>query len=391
MTKTIGVGVIGMGWMGEVHSRSYRQIQDRYRESGIRARLVICSDNVEHRASEAQQRFDFEEYTTNWQAVIEHPAVEVVNVAAPNGLHLEMIRAAAQAGKHILCEKPVGKDPQQTAQSEQAAREAGVMTFVGYNYRWAPLVQYTRQLIKEGRLGRLTHYRGRFFAGYASNPYSVLSWRFQQENGLGSLGDLMTHVIDMAHMLTGPIDKVISNRETFIRQRPLATPGQGTHFSIGSADDEMGDVTNEDYVGALVRFSNGVQGTLEACRVINGPKCEMAFELNGTEGAVRWNFERMNQLELQFRQDNGAEDGFNTILGAPEHPGHARFNPGPGIGLGYEDLKTIEAFHFLKSIVDGRQSQPGFGEALAVANVQSAIERSWTSERWEPVTSIRVD
>ena len=391
MTHKLGLGIIGMGWMGEVHSRAYRQIVDRFRDSGIEPRLVICSDAVAQRASEAHYRFGYAGHTTHWPEVIAHPEVEVVNIAAPNGLHLEMVQAAAKAGKHILCEKPVGKDPQETAQCEKAARKAGMFTFVGYNYRWAPLVQHTKQLIDDGKLGQLTHYRGRFFTGYASNPYGVLSWRFQREHGLGTLGDLMSHVIDMAHMLAGPIEKVIGNRETFIGQRPLAVAGEGTHFSLGSADSEMGPVTNEDYVGALVRFENGAQGTLEACRVINGPKCEMAFEINGTDGSVRWNFERQNEVEIQFRRADQAEDGYTTIFGSPAHPFHERFNPGPGIGIGYEDLKTIEAYNFLKSIVEDRQGQPGFTDALAVANVQAALERSWASEKWEPVTSIRID
>ncbi len=390
MTNTIGIGVIGLGWMGEVHSRSYRQIYDRFHDKHIQPRLIICSDNVEQRAKTAQARFGFENATTTWQAVLEHPEVQAVNVAAPNGLHLEMIRAAAQAGKHIFCEKPVGKDPTETALAEQAARQAGVLTFVGYNYRWSPAVQYIKQLIEAGKLGTLTHYRGRFFSSYASNPYSVLSWRFQEENGLGTLGDLMSHVIDMAHRLMGPIDKLIGNRETFIRQRPLAIPGKGTHFSLGSPDDPKGDVTNEDYVGTLVRFENGGQGTLEGCRVMNGPKCEMAFELNGTEGSARWNFEDMNAFQLQYRHDNEAEDGYTTIYGAPVHPYHGRFNPGPAVGLSYEDLKIIEAYHFLQSIVDGEQGQPGFADALAVASVQTAVVKSWETERWEKVESIKV-
>lgn len=388
--RTIGVGVIGMGWMGEAHSRSYQQVVARFREVGLRPRLVICSDNIEQRAREAQQRFGFEQSTTAWQEVVHHPEVEVVNIAAPNGLHLEMVRAAAEARKHILCEKPVGKTPQETAQCEQAARQAGVLTFVGYNYRWAPMVQYAKTLIETGRLGRLTHYRSRFLASYASNPYGVLSWRFQQEHGLGVLGDLGSHAIDLAHLLLGPISQVVANRETFIRQRPLVRPGVGTHFSVGSPEDPMGEVTNEDYVGALIRFQNGVQGSIEMCRVINGPKAEYTFELNGTEGALKWNFERMNELQVQFRSSVDAEDGFTTILSGPAHPFHAYFNPGPGIGLGYDDLKAIEAYQFLKSIGEGRQGQPGFEEALAVANVQTAIQRSWETERWEKVESIRV-
>ncbi|MCB0181184.1 MAG: Gfo/Idh/MocA family oxidoreductase, partial [Anaerolineae bacterium] len=380
MTREIGVGVIGMGWMGETHSRSYRQVLERFADADFAPRLVVCSDNVESRAREAQRRLGFERFTTDWHEVLSDPNVEVVNITVPNGLHLEIVRAAAAAGKHILCEKPVGRDPQETALAEQAARQAGVQTFVGYNYRWVPMVQYAKQLIDEGRLGRLTHYRSRFFACYASNPYGLLSWRFQIEHGLGILGDLGSHAIDLAHLIAGPMKKVIGNKETFIRQRPLPKGG-GTHFSVGGPDDPTGDVTNEDYCGILVSFENGVQGTIEMCRVINGPKCEYTFELNGTEGALKWNFEQMNEMHVQFRSKNDAEDGFIRIVSGPAHPFHHYFNPGPGIGLGYDDLKTIEAYQFLKSVAEGQQGQPGFEEALAVANVQRAVQRSWESER----------
>ena len=386
MARTIGIGVIGMGWMGEVHSRSYRAIPDRFYESGIQPRLVVCADAVEARAQAAQQRFGFERYTTDWRAVIADSSVEVVNVAAPNGMHLEIIRAAAQAGKHIFCEKPVGKNPQETIESAAAAREAGILTCVGYNYRWAPVVQYARQLIAEEKLGRLTHYHGRFLNGYASNPYGFLSWRFEQEHGLGTLSDLMSHVIDMAHMLAGPIARVTSDKEIFIRRRPIPQPGKGTHYDIGSSDSPMGDVTNEDFVSALVHFENGTRGLLEACRVINGAKCDMSFEIHGTEGAIKWNMERMNELQLQWRNDEKpAEDGFTTLLSGPAHPYHHYFNPGWGLNLGYDDLKVIEAYNFLNSIVTGQQGEPGFVEALAVANVQQAMVRSWESEHWEAV------
>lgn len=391
MTRKIGIGVIGMGWMGETHSRAYRQVLERFPQLEFEPRLVICADAIEKRAHEAQYRLGFEQFATDWREVIDHPDVEAVNIAAPNGLHLEMVRAAAQAGKHIFCEKPVGKDPQETALCEQAAHQAGMQTFVGYNYRWAPLVQYARQLIQENRLGRLTYYRSRFFADYASNPYGVLSWRFQKEHGLGILSDLGSHAIDLAHMLLGPISKVVATQDTFIRQRPLPQAG-GTHFSQGGPDDPAGPVTNEDFVGMMTLFENGVQGNIEMCRAINGPKCAYTFELYGTHGALKWNFEEMNKLQAQFRnEENPAEDGFMTILSGPAHPFHQYFNPGPGIGLGYDDLKTIEAYQFLRSIAAGEQGEPGFAEALAVASVQTAVMRSWESERWEKVESIKID
>jgi len=386
MTRTIGIGVIGMGWMGEAHSRAYRAIPDRFHESGLYPRLVVCADQVEARAQSAQQRFGFERYTTDWRDVITDPAVEAVIVTAPNGMHLEINRAVAQVGKHLFCEKPVGRNPQDTIQSVAAAREAGLLTGVGYNYRWAPLVQYARQLIADGKLGRLTHYHGRFLNGYAADPNGFLSWRFQQEHGLGTLGDLMSHVIDMAHMLAGPITRVTSDKETFIRQRPIPQPGKGTHYDVGSSDDPMGEVTNEDYVNALVHFANGARGILESCRIINGAKCDMSFEVHGTKGAIKWTMERMNELQLQWRNDaNPAEDGYTTLLSGPAHPYHRHFNPGWGVNLGYDDLKTIEAYNFLQTIVTGKQGEPGFAEAEAVARVQQAMMRSWASGRWETV------
>jgi len=385
----IGIGVIGMGWMGMVHSRAYRAVVDRFADSDIEARLVICADDLQERADHAKRSLGFEQATTNWKEVIAHPDVEVVNIAAPNFLHLEMVKAAVEAGKHVFCEKPVGRTPEETAEVEYLARKAGVMSFVGFNYRWAPMVQYAKKLIDEGKLGELTHYRGRFFAMYGSHPMGRLTWRYKyEESGLGVLGDIMSHVVDMSHHLIGPIKRVVSNRHTFIKERPLPGAG-GTHFDLGTSDDPTGPVTNEDYVGTLVEFQNGVQGTFETCRAIFGPKCEMAFELNGTKGSVRWNFERMNELEVYLPDDEEGHNGNTRILAGPQHPYHGRFNPGEGIGAGYEDLKIIEAHQFLKSIVDGKQIAPSFKQALELANVQTAMIRSWESGSWEEVTSIK--
>jgi len=385
MPRIIGIGVIGMGWMGQVHGRSYRQIMQRFPGSPLQPRLVICADDAETRLREAQLSLGFERQTADWKRVIEDPDVEIVNVATPNNLHLEIVELAARAGKHIFCEKPVGRNPRETAAIERAARQAGVMSFVGYNYRWAPLVQYGRKLIQDGVLGELTHYRGRFFAGYATNPRGVLSWRFQQElAGLGVCGDLMSHVIDMAHLMAGPIQRVVGMRHTFIPERPLATAGQGTHFTV-SAEGHTEKVTNEDYTAALVEFVNGARGTLEVCRIISGPRCQMAFEVHGTRGALRWDFERMNELELCLSEGDSTRQGYTRVLSGPEHPFHAPFNPAPGTGLGYDDLKVIEAYQFLSSIAQGRLGEPSFSDALAVANVQAAIIRTWKTEAWENV------
>ena len=386
MGKRIGIGVIGMGWMGNAHARAYLQAADRFRDDVVEPRLVVCADQVISRVQEARQRFGFERAVGAWQEVVADTAVEAVDITTSNDSHREIALAAAAAGKHIYCEKPVGRNPEETAEIERAARAAGVMTFVGYNYRWAPLVQYARQLLAQGELGEVLNYRGRFFVGYASSPHAVRSWRFQRERaGWGVLGDLMSHVVDNALMMAGPIRRVVGTARTFIPARPLSEPGSGTHFTLRAGGPTV-KVENEDYAGALAEFSSGAVGTVEVSRVIDGPKCEMAFEVFGTRGALSWSFERLNELNLFFTDAPGARSGYTRILSGPEHPFHDHFNPGPGVGLGYEDLKTIEAYQFLKSIADGRQGEPGFGDALAVARVLGLISHSCESGTWEEGT-----
>jgi len=387
----LGIGIIGMGWMGQVHARSYSLARQRFPDGGVSARLVICSDNVERRAEAARDLLGFESATARWQDVIEDPAVQIVNIATPNNLHLEIVEAAASAGKHIFCEKPVGRSPEETAQIEAIARKAGVLSFVGFNYRWAPLVIHARKLIRDGALGELTQYRGRFFSMYGSDPLGLLSWRFDREiAGYGVLGDIMAHVTDMALFLGGGVRRLVSNAHTFIAERPLPIPGVGTHYSRGAPEDPKAPVTNEDYVGALLEFENGARGTVEASRSIFGPKNQMAFELNGTKGAINWDFERMNELQLYRPDADGGHDGYMRLVGGDQYPYHGNFNPGEGSGLGYEDMKVIEAYNFLQSVAEGVQRAPGLTEALAVAEVHAAMIRSWESGEWEAVSSLRI-
>ncbi len=391
MTKTIGIGVVGFGWMGQAHSRSYRSIPAYYPEVGIRPQLVAVADTAPDRTALAVDNFGFARGTDDWRTLMDDDAIDVIDITAPNAMHQELAEAAAAAGKHIFCEKPVGIEPDATAAIEAAARKAGVITGAGYNYRWAPMVQYTKQLIGDGRLGELTHYRGRFFTMYGRDRLGLLSWRFlQDEAGFGALSDIMSHAIDMAQHLCGPITRVVSVREIFVKQRPLPKPGAGTHYERGAPDDPAGEVTNEDYVGALVEFASGVRGTLEADRSIFGPQSSMAFELNGSTGAASWDHEKLNQLQLYLPEEQH-NDGFVEVLAGDAFPHQGNIVPGGGNSIGYEDMKIIEALEFLKAVADGRQHDPGFGAALANASVAAAMVRSWDSERWEDVTSLRID
>jgi predicted dehydrogenase len=224
---------------------------------------------------------------------------------------------------------------------------------------------------------------------YGRDRLGVLSWRFQKEAGYGVLTDIMSHTIDLAHFLCGPIRRVVATREIFVKQRPIPASGAG-HYQLGSPDDPTGPVTNEDYVGALVEFENGVRGTMEADRSIFGPQSSMAFELNGSKGAAGWDHEKLNQLQLYLPEEQPT-DGFIEVLSGDAFPNQGNIVPGGGNSIGYEDMKLIEMLQFLKSVRAGRAHRPGFADALAVASVAAAMARSWESERWEDVVNLRIE
>ncbi|MEM7339316.1 MAG: Gfo/Idh/MocA family oxidoreductase [Actinomycetota bacterium] len=393
----LGIAVIGFGWMGQAHSRSYLRIPTLFPDRKAEPRLVVCADNVPARGEEAVRSFGFERSTTNAVEAITDPEVDIVVVAAPNMLHEEYCVAAAEAGKHVFCEKPVGGTPEQTVRVELAARKAGVITGVGYNYRWAPLVQYARDLIDAGALGDITNYRGRFFSMYGADPMGLLSWRFEHDGaGYGVSSDILSHSMDLAMMLNGPMSHVVGMERTFIPERPLPRPGEGTHYDRGAPDDPTGPVTNEDYAGCLVKFANGSVGTFEASRAIVGPQSQMAFEIYGTKGSLMWNLETMNEMRVFLSEThegaNGViHDGYTTVYAGDRYPFHGAFVPGDANAIGYEDLKVIEDLQFLNAVATDTQHQPGFTEAVDYVSVQAALIRSWQSGSWQPITSLRID
>jgi predicted dehydrogenase len=265
-----------------------------------------------------------------------------------------------------------------------------VITGVGYNYRWAPLVQYAKQLIDSGRLGEITNYRGRFFSMYGADPMGLLSWRFLvDEAGHGVSSDILSHSVDLATMLVGPIERVTGTMETFIKERPLAKPGGGSHYALGQPGDPTGVVTNEDYAGAMVVFANGARGTFETSRAIVGPESQMAFDVYGTKGALRWNLETMNQMEVFLVDEHGQSPrGYTTVYAGDRYPYHGHFVPGDANSIGYEDLKVIENFEFLSAVARDEQHEPGFAQAIEYVSFQAAWLRSCETGTWERVLPI---
>jgi predicted dehydrogenase len=386
--KPIRIGVIGFGWMGQAHSRGCRRAPSYFPDRNYQPVMTVVSDTVAERREQAVRDFGFDRSTAAWQEVVSDPDVDVVFVTAPNMLHVEMVEAAAAHGKHIFCEKPVGGTPAQTIVAERAARAAGVITAVGYNYRWAPLVQYAKQLIDSGSLGEITNYSGRFYSMYGADPLGLLSWRFLvDQSGHGVSTDILSHSVDLAHYLVGQaagaITRVVGSGEIFIKQRPLPRDG-GTHYDRGHPDDPTGEVTNEDYIGMMCTFANGARGTFECSRNVVGPESQNMFEVFGTKGSVSWNFEKMNELRVYIAAEH-AHTGYTTVYGGDRFPHHGNFVPGSANGIGFEDLVCIEDHEFLQSVAAGRAHTPGFADAVRYVEVQDAVLRSWQSERWEEV------
>ena len=385
--RRLGVGVVGFGWLGRAHSRSLARIPTLFAQRSFDPVLVACSDVAPAAVGDAVQSFGFRRASADWRAVVESPDVEVVYVAAPNMLHVEVVEAAAAAGKAVFCEKPVGGRPQDVARAAAAVRATGVFSGVGYNYRWAPLVQYARELIASGELGEITNYRGRFFSMYGADPLGINSWRFRlEEGGYGVTSDLLSHAVDLAHMLIGPITRVTGTIATYIPERPDPVAST-SHYGRGAPEDPRSPVTNEDYAAMLCEFSGGARGTFEASRTIVGPESQMAFDVYGTRGALGWNLEALNELRL-YRATSDRGSGYTTVLGGDRFPHHGAFVPGSGNAIGFEDLVTIEDYEFCRAIVEGEPFSPGFEQALAWAQVQAALLRSAQSGAWEAVAPI---
>lgn len=376
--RTIGVGLISVGWMGRLHSRAYNALPLIYPELGITPRLVQAADVAQGGRDYAQNVLGYESTTADYHEVLANPEVDVVSICAPNFLHAEVGIAAAKAGKPFWIEKPVGRSGVETQTVEAAADEAGVVTCIGFNYRHVPAVELAKKMIAEGQLGRITNVRGRFFGGFSSNPEDPLAWRFVRSmSGSGVLGDLMGHLVDLMHHILGPISAVTAATGTYLTERPPLP---------GSDATGLLPVENEDFANMLIRFHDsavaaGAIGSLEASRIAVGSSSDYGFEINGTEGAVRWNFARMNELDVALHR-TGPFVGFTTVLANKDFPEFARFQPSSGTGMGYDDLKTIEAKKFLLAVTGGVAESSNIHDAVASAKVLDAAEESAQSGSW---------
>jgi predicted dehydrogenase len=380
----LGVGIVGFGWMGQVHARAHARLLQHYPEAPLAPRLVAVADPEPLRREQAVGAFGFATAYTDWQQLVADDEIQLVSVCGPNFVHREIAVAVANAGKHVWVEKPAGRGYEDANAIAVAVHSAGVQSCVGFNYRNAPAVEAARALVAAGELGDVETVSVNLLSDYAAHPDGALSWRFDPAYaGTGVLGDLASHGLDLARYVagakTGEITELVADTATFITERPQPQ-GVVSHFST-AAGGELGPVGNEDQVFALLRFQSGAHGYLESSRVAVGEQCTYGIEVRGTIGALAWDFRRMQELRLAV--DQGYQDAaWQTKYVAPGMGELAAFQPGAGVTMGYDDLKVIEAERLVRSIALGKPVGATIDDAVISARLVDAIVASSTQRRW---------
>jgi predicted dehydrogenase len=381
--RRIGVGVIGAGWLGDVHARAWGRLRHHYPGLAMAPRFVAVADSVTGARDAAQRKHGFERAYAVWRDVIDDPDVHVVSVTAPNVMHREIGVAAAQAGKHLWIEKPVGLGPDDARAVARAVAAAGVQGAVGFNYRSAPAMTKLRELVVGGAIGTPTHARVRMFSDYAAHPLGALTWRYTlADGGHGVLGDLASHAIDLTRYVLGDIASLVALTSVFIPERPVLEEG-AVSYGHGRADANApkGKVENEDYVAAMMRTRSGVPVMLECSRVAVGDQNNYGIEIRGTKGLVAWDFRTCGELALSSAGDY-ADQPVQRLFVAPGAGGYGYFQPGAAITMSYDDTKVIELAGLVHSILSGVPEGPVLADAVASAEALDAMVRSAAAGSW---------
>jgi predicted dehydrogenase len=371
----IGVGMLGYAFMGKAHSNAMIKIPYMVYPPPAIPKLVAIAGRSEEAVAEAAKRYGYQRYYTDWREMLDDPDVQLFDNGGPNDAHAEPSIAAAQMGKHVLCEKPLGRTAEESKEMLDAVQKAGVKHMVAFNYRFVPAIRQIRKLIESGALGRIYHFRAAYLQEWIMPHYNTpLIWRLQKSlAGSGALGDLGAHIIDLGRYLVGEIRSVSAMTKTFIKERPKLN---GSGMGICDVDDAF---------AAVVEFENGAMGTLEASRYAAGRKNGQTFEINGEKGSIRFNLERLNELEVYWVDDEPKETrGFHSVLvSEPFHPWWENWWP-QGHMIGWEHTFVHEISHFLDCIVNDRPVSPigaDFEDGYRAAVVCDAILQSAATKR----------
>lgn len=388
--RKINIGMIGAGFMGKAHSLSMAAMPMFFWPApAIPVRKVVCDLTMEA-AEQAALRLGFEKYTDNWRDVVNDPEIDVIDIVTPNNSHAEIAIAAAKAGKHVICEKPLASTLEESKQMLDAVTAAGVKHMVAFNYRRTPAVALAKKYIEEGAIGQILNFRGTYLQDWSADPNSPLSWRFQKAlSGSGALGDIGTHVIDFARYLVGEIAEVMAETKTWITERPVQAFGVdklGTVKLDEQAEKRPVDV--DDEFMSLLRFENGAIGSIEATRNGWGRNNFLTFEIHGTKGSLYFNYENRDELQVCFADDPADRRGYRTVYTGPATPYGEALWPIPALGIGYGETKIIEMHDFIQSIVEDREISPSFNDGYRIAQISKAILRSAEQQKWTKVDLI---
>ncbi len=372
----LNVAIIGHNFMGKAHAHAWRNAP-RFFELGAEPVLKVAVGRDQASLRRYADTWGWAEIAADWRAVVARDDVDVVDISVPTDLHAEIAIAAAEAGKHVFCEKPLAIDSGQARRMLEAVRSAGVVHYLNHNYRRTPAVMLAKQLIDEGFVGRVFHWRGAYLQDWIVDPAFPLTWHLQQEHaGAGPHFDLGSHNVDLARFLVGEIVSVSAMTARFVTERPLPGAGAAT-FSAGSGGaGETGPVTVEDAAFVTAEFANGALGSIDTSRFAPGRKNHHAFEIYGSDGSIVFDLERMNELQVFSRHDPAHIQGFRTILATePVHPYVANWWP-PGHVLGYEHAFHHAVVDFVRAVVDGTEVRPNFEDGLRETLVLEAALRS---------------
>lgn len=382
--RKINIGLVGYKFMGKAHSNAYRKVAMFFDLPVEPVMKAICGRD-EAAVKAAAEKFGWESYETSWEKLIERDDIDLIDITAPSNAHKEIAIAAAKAGKHILCEKPLALTLEDAEEMLEAVEKAGVKHMIGFNYRRCPALSLAKRMIDEGKLGKIYHFRGHYLQDFILDPNFPLVWRLRKDiAGSGALGDLGAHTIDIARWLVGEISEVVGMSETFVKERPL--PLEMTGLSATSSEGaEMGQVTVDDATAFLARFENGALGIFEATRFAAGHDNTNWFEINGSKGSIRFNFERMNELEYYSVDDEEGYRGFRTIQAThPSHPYMSAWWPAGHI-IGYEHTFIHQVKDLLECIAADRMPSPNFFDGVECQRVLDAVERSIANRTWVKV------
>ncbi|MEV2194117.1 Gfo/Idh/MocA family oxidoreductase [Streptomyces phaeochromogenes] len=374
----LGVGMVGYAFMGAAHSQGWRTVGRVFDLPRRPVLAAVCGRDA-GAVRAAADRLGWAAAETDWRALISREDVDVVDICTPGDSHAEIAVAALAAGKHVLCEKPLAntvEEAEAMAEAARAAAERGQVAMVGFNYRRVPATSLARKMVAEGRLGTLRHVRVTYLQDWLVDREFPLTWRLRKETaGSGALGDLGAHIVDLAQYVAGePVVGVSALTETFVRERPLLSGSSSGLSAAGGS--ELGAVTVDDAALFTGRFASGALASFEATRFATGRKNSLRIELNGENGSLAFDLERLNELSYHDGTEPGTHAGFRRILVTePDHPYLEAWWP-PGHGLGYEHTFVHQARDLVHAIADGAQPLPSFADGLQVQRVLAAVEES---------------